>query len=68
MHFDNGTEIGYHYLNINNYKIVGPNKNDKLSEKYRNNISFLYDENNFKLLTEKMFIEFIYTVFNFMKI
>ena len=68
IHFDNGTEIGDHYLNINNYKIIGPNKNEKLSEKYRNNISFLFDENNFKLLTEKMFIEFIYTVFNFMKI
>jgi hypothetical protein len=57
-----------HYLNINTYKIFGPGKNEKLSEKYRNNISLLFDEINYKTLTEEMFIEYIKTVFNFLKI
>jgi hypothetical protein len=68
INFDNKTEKKDHYLNINTYKIHGPNKNEKISEKYKNNISFLYDEMNFKTITENMFIEFINIVLNFMKI
>ena len=66
--FNNGTLDNDHYLNINTYKIFGPNKNEKLNEKYRNNISLLFDEINYKTLTEEMFIEYIKTVFNFLKI
>lgn len=66
--FKNGILYDDHYLNINNYRIFGPEKNEKLCEKYRNNISLLFDEINFKSLTEDMFIEYIKTVFNFLKI
>ena len=69
INFDNGTNESDHFLNINNYKIIGPNKNnDKLQEKYKNNISFLFEDMNFPLLTEKMFIKFILIVFNYLKI
>ena len=66
--FKNGASNGDHYLNINTYKIFGPEKNKKLSEKYRNNISLLFDEINYKTLTEEMFIEYVKTVFYFLKI
>ena len=68
IHFNNGTEDGEHFLNINKYKIIGTSKNEKLSQKYKNNISFLYEEMNFPVLTETMFILFINEVFNFIKI
>ena len=69
INFDNGTSESDHFININNYKIIGPDKkNDKLKEKYNNNISFLFEDMNFPLLTEKMFITFIHTVFNYLKI
>jgi hypothetical protein len=66
--FKNGTLNDDHYLNINTYKIFGPDKNEKINEKYKNNISLLFDEINFKTLTEEMFIEYIKMVFNFLKI
>ena len=36
--FKNGTLISDHYLNINDYKIFGPEKNEKISVKYKNNM------------------------------
>ena len=69
INFDNGTKEHDHFLNINNYKIIGSNINNTvLFEKYKNNISFLFEEMNFQLLTESMFITFINTVFDYLKI
>ena len=68
-YFNNGTKDGEHFLNINNYKIFDTSlSNKKIKEKYKNNISFLFEEMNFIDLTENMFTEFIITVFDFMKI
>ena len=69
INFNNGIDISNHFLNINNYKIIGPDKqNNKLNKKYNNNISFLFEDMHFQLLTEKMFIMFINAIFNYLKI
>ena len=68
INFNNGTDTTDHFLNINNYKIFCPDKNSKLVEKYKNNISFIFEEMNFITITEEMFIEFIKIIFEFLKI